>query len=376
MDRTDITAVILAAGYSRRMGCFKPLLKIGEQTLIERAVSLFRDAGICDIRVVVGHCRERIETILEKAGIQSIHNEKNSREMFSSVIAALDGLEPVVQSIILLPVDIPLVRHWTIQYLLEQHQLDRDRILIPCFQDKRGHPVIIPAKYFSDIKRWTGKDGLRGALGQLADKTTSVAVADRNILFDVDTPEDYERLKKKWLKYDVPTRGECEAILRDIACVNERIYAHSCTAAEVAGKISDSLSRSGHRMDKELIIAAGLLHDMFKGEPYHDRKAAHALADMGFTELAQMVAVHTDIVCSPQTLINGAEVLYLADKLVSGNTIVSLTNRFQKALEKYGHDPEIKKRIEKRLQNAVMIKKKIEAVIGRTIRLDGEALLP
>jgi len=367
MDRTDITAVILAAGYSRRMGCFKPLLKIGKQTIIERTVSLFKDAGINDIRVVVGHCRGRIEPILEKAGIRAIINKENSPEMFSSVLATIKNLEPEVQALAILPVDIPLVRQWTIRYLIKRNRSDGDSILIPSFQGKRGHPVIMPAKYFSVIKRWTGKDGLRGALKQLADHTVSVAVADANILFDIDLPEDYEESKERWLKYTVPTREECEAILKDLAHVDEPVYAHGLAVSAVAEKICNTLVRSGCSIDCELIVAAGLLHDLAKGKPHHDQEAARLLTKIGYAEVASIVAVHTDIACFLQTPIDCAEVLYLADKLVSGDTIIPLTQRFQVALEKYGHDPEIRKKIEKRFQNAEMIQKKIEAVIGRDV---------
>jgi len=68
------------------------------------------------------------------------------------------------------------------------------------------------------------------------------------------------------------------------------------------------------------------------------------LTEMGYTGIAPIVAAHTDIECSLGEPITPSEVLYLADKLVSGNTIVSLADRFQGALETYGHDPEIRKK--------------------------------
>jgi hypothetical protein len=81
------------------------------------------------------------------------------------------------------------------------------------------------------------------------------------------------------------------------------------------------------------------------------------------------VAAHIDIKCSLGEPINPSEVLYLADKLVSGTTIIPLTERFQGALEAYGHDPEIRKKIEKRFQNAEMIREKVEAAIGEPLSM-------
>jgi len=369
MNRPDITAVILAAGFSERMGCFKPLLKIGEQTLIERAISLFRDAGIKDIRVVVGHLQDRLQPILEKNGIQAILNKENSPEMFSSVLAALNSLEPGVRALIMLPVDIPLIRPWTIRYLIKQYHIDRYNILIPDFRGKRGHPVIIPAEYFSVIKTWNGENGLKGALGHLADKSVFVPVADANILFDVDTMEDYEACRERWLRYHTPTREECEAILKDVARVDEDIYSHSLAVSGVAEKICKALARSGCSIDCDQTIAAALPHDLAKGSPRHDRKAADMLTEMGYTAIAPIVAAHIDIDCSSRKPVNSAEVLYLADKLVKGAAIVSLAERFQGALETTGHDPEIRKKIEKRFQHAEVILKKIEAAVGDSLSM-------
>ncbi len=368
MNQQRITAIIPAAGYSTRMGQFKPLLKIGEETMIERSVSLFRQAGIDDVRVVIGYCREQIEPILEKTGARAIVNYANSHEMFSSVLAALKSLESHIQSIILLPVDIPLVRPYTIHSLLEQHRKYSGKILIPCFHHQQGHPVVIPVEYFGMIQKWNGENGLKGVLNLLIDKTVRIPVADAGILPDVDTPSDYEAILKKFARYAIPTRDECESILRDIACVDETIYEHCNAVADMAAKISKVLNRANCPIDNEQIEAAALLHDLAKGKPRHAEKAAELLTSMGFPEIADIVATHTDIEYSPLAPINCAEVLYLADKLVKGNQVMDIYERFQTSLEKYSHDPEIKKKIEKRMHNAELIQKKIASIIGKSLR--------
>jgi molybdenum cofactor cytidylyltransferase len=366
MEQKQITAVILAAGCSTRMEQFKPLLKIGDKTVIERSIFMFHDAGIHDIRVVVGHFQDQMESILENAGVRILINRTGSPEMFSSVIAALDSLEPEVQSIVLLPGDIPLVRPWTANYLLKQHLKKPETILVPSFQGKRGHPVIIPAELADTIRKWEGEDGLKGALNSLKDKLLAIPVADANILFDMDTPEDYKEAQERWLGYTVPTRDECQSILRDLFCVNENIVGHSITVAGVARSICDALISSGCQMDKEVITASALLHDMAKGDAHHEQKAAGVLAEMGFPEIASIVACHTDIECSYHAPVSPAEILYLADKLVNGNTIVSITERFQSALEKFGNDPEVKQKIEKRKEHARIIMNKVERAVGHT----------
>ncbi len=77
-----IAAIILAAGYSSRMGTPKPMLKIGNRTILERAIELFRDVGIEDVIVVVGHRANEIISDVEYCRARAITNEQFERGMF------------------------------------------------------------------------------------------------------------------------------------------------------------------------------------------------------------------------------------------------------------------------------------------------------
>src|SRR5208283_3811365 len=89
-----ISAIILAAGYSRRMGALKPILKLGGKTILERTISLFQDFGIEDVIVVVGHRAKEIVSHVENCRAQVITNEQFERGMFSSVQAGVNALRP------------------------------------------------------------------------------------------------------------------------------------------------------------------------------------------------------------------------------------------------------------------------------------------
>lgn len=69
-----LAAVILAAGYSRRLGRFKPLLPRDGSTVIERAMGSFLQAGVTDVRVVVGHEAAELEPALGRLGVEAIFN--------------------------------------------------------------------------------------------------------------------------------------------------------------------------------------------------------------------------------------------------------------------------------------------------------------
>jgi putative nucleotidyltransferase with HDIG domain len=361
MDTTGISTVILAAGSSSRMGRFKPLMELGGRSVVERVVSVFWEAGINDIRVVTGHCSMELEPHLERLGVRSLVNANHVDGMFSSVLRALDDLESDVRAVFILPVDIPLIRAWTLLRLLERHREYPDRIVVPSFRGRRGHPVVIPARYLQAIREWSGAEGLRGALGVHGRETFEVPVADRNILFDVDTPEEYTECLRRWSRYEIPTTDECEALLQDVCHVDEHVLAHCRAVAAVAGRLCDVLNDAGCPVDRELAVAAGLLHDMAKGRPDHDQAAARQLMGMGYGELARIVGSHKDIMCSRDTQVGCDEVLYLADKLVRGSTVCTLEERFREAFRKNAHSPQALSRIGKRMQDALAIRDRIEA---------------
>ena len=118
MEKPGITAIILAAGYSSRMGVFKPLLDLGGWLIITRIIETCRQAGIDEIIVVAGYRKELIIPVIEGAGARAAVNDLYEDGMFSSVIAGISAMEHGPQAFIVLPADIPLVRAATIRSLV------------------------------------------------------------------------------------------------------------------------------------------------------------------------------------------------------------------------------------------------------------------
>lgn len=192
----QIAAIVLSAGFSSRMeGAFKPLLPLGNGTILEQVIRTFQAAGIRDIRVVVGYKADAVRPIIGGLHARSVKNPRYEQGMFSSVVAGLETLENSIEGILVHPVDIPLVRPETIRRLLGAFQESPDRILFPVFQGRRGHPALIPRSHICGILAWRGENGLKGAFSQLQEHTLDVAVADEGILKDMDTPEDYRRFE-------------------------------------------------------------------------------------------------------------------------------------------------------------------------------------
>jgi CTP:molybdopterin cytidylyltransferase MocA len=196
----NISALILAAGFSSRMGRFKPLLPLGfgettKQNVLERQICLFQRPEIQEIRVVTGHRAEDIERIAGAMGVETVFNPDYAQGMFSSVTTGLDSLDDTCNAFFVMPVDIPLVTPATISLLLDAWRAKKPAVLYPGFQGKRGHPPLISMAIRDKILGWPGDQGLRGALGGVEDLAMDVETQDRYILMDMDYPEEYEQIQ-------------------------------------------------------------------------------------------------------------------------------------------------------------------------------------
>jgi len=363
----SIAAIILSAGYSSRMGEFKPLLPFGDATILERDITLFRDAGIRDIRVVIGHRAAELLPRVERLRARPVMNGRYADGMFSSVTAGVASLGDEVEAFFLLPVDIPLVRPQTVSLLAESFTRGEGAILYPSFLGRRGHPPLIAARYRKEIIAWDGEGGLKGFLSLHDAKAVSIETEDEGILLDMDTVAEYVRLRSVWRKAAIPSADECEKLLLKTFSADMTLLEHCRGVAKLSVFLSRKLNEAGCRLDVDLVEAAALLHDLARGKPNHAPEAARILDEMGYPDIARTVAVHMDISVDERLPVGGAEVVYLADKMVSGNRIVSIEERFEARIRSHALDAEARDALSRRLANARAIRDKLERVVERPL---------
>ncbi len=361
--KTNFAALILSAGYSSRMGEFKPLLPLGDLSALERTVTLFRTAGVEDVRVVTGHRSEELKPVLERLGVRMIVNNRYREGMFTSVMAGAETIGRDIDAFFMLPVDVPLVRPVTIRWLVREYSLESGDVLYPCYQEQRGHPPLIAGKHAGAIAAWPGTDGLRGALAQWEYGAREIEVPDEHVLTDMDTPEAYRELTDKVNRHEIPNETECMTMLNRIA-IDPEIISHCRTVADLAVTFAEKLNRRGYEMDPELLAAAGLLHDLARTEANHAQAGARMLREAGFGKVGDLVAEHMDITPSDGERLRPRDLLYLADKLSQGDRRVTLKERFQKALERYANDPVISRKVTERLEKAITIQARLETALG------------
>ena len=366
-----VAAILLSAGFSSRMGAFKPLLPLwdspGQTSVLERNIALFRSAGIEDIRVVIGHRAEDLLPLLDRLRIQPVFNPRYRSGMFSSVVAGVASLGRLQDAFFLLPVDIPLVRRQTLIDIMSIGESPERRVVYPTFRGKRGHPPLISVGFRVDIEAWSGEGGLKGLLEQYEIAAVEIEVADEGILCDMDTPSDYRYLLERSARIHSPTPEECRVLLENVLHVAHDIRCHGEIVSRLAALLGSELNRVGCSMDIELLTAAGLLHDLARKEPDHARCAAQLLRDRGFGAVSDLVACHMNLNVVEGAPVNPAEVLYLADKLVQGERIVSLKERFNSTLERHVHEPAIMEKIALRLKTAQTVQTRLESALGQSL---------
>ena len=365
--QNKISAIILAAGFSERMGKFKPLLKIGNETVLERAIRPFKAVGMKDIRVITGFRASDLKTVIKRLNIYEVFNQNYQQGMFSSVQAGVKSLAPEREAFFILPVDIPLVRTQTIRDLIMSYQQGKGTIHYPVFEKMRGHPPLISTEYVRQIEHWQGEGGLRSLLNQYRDKAVEVPVADAFIRLDMDSPSDYQSIVDSFRRYEIPTAQECRAILQIKYRLEKPLLDHCLKVAQIARMIAKALRENGCRLDLELLTAAALLHDLVRKQRQHALKAAQLLNDMGYPRVADIVRFHMDIIITDPDFISEKEILYLADKIAQGDQVVSLKKRFALKARQFKDNPEALAAIDKRMRNASKISKRVETLTGKSI---------
>jgi len=189
-----IGAVILAAGYSSRMGSFKPGLQIGGKTVIARLIASFYDAGIKDIVVVSGHNRQELLSLINGLEVTESYNEKYPEGMFTSIQAGVQKTDKALRGFFLIPVDCPLLEAETIDLLVSNIR-DDSSFVVPCYRGKKGHPLYIPMKYRDEILNYDGNGGLKAITDKYDDQMIRIETGRESTVMDMDTPAAYEELK-------------------------------------------------------------------------------------------------------------------------------------------------------------------------------------
>jgi molybdenum cofactor cytidylyltransferase len=191
-----ISAIVLAAGTSSRMGVPKPLVPIDGRPLLDYVLRTVRASGVDEIVVVLGHEADRVRTAIPLHGIRAIVNDAYEDGMSTSIRAGVRAANSRSKGFLIVLGDQPFVTSKTVGELIARRNESRATIVIPTFRGQRGNPVVLDRSLARDIHRLTGDQGCRAIFGRHADGILEVPVQDPGVLIDLDTPDQIARAEE------------------------------------------------------------------------------------------------------------------------------------------------------------------------------------
>lgn len=202
-----ITAILLAAGASRRMGQPKMLLPWGDTSVLGQVVNMF-SAGLSstsdqridpenEILAVTGGAHELVEAELARLAnrypLRMVYNPNYATGgMLSSIQAGLLALRPETHAGLIGLGDQPQVRTETVRHICSAFLQSKSPLVIPSYQGHRGHPWLVASLLWPELLAFPATSSPRQFLDAHAWQIEYVA-ADESILQDLDTPDDYNR---------------------------------------------------------------------------------------------------------------------------------------------------------------------------------------
>jgi len=191
-----ISAIILAAGQSKRMGQPKMLLPWGEQTVLTHVISVFQSAGVSDIIIVTGGARVEIEELVSGLNVGINHNDEYAKsEMLSSIQCGIRTLTRQTQAALIGLGDQPQVQERSVRRVCEAFFETRSNLVVPSYQMRRGHPWLVASPLWDELLKMDSPQSPRDFLSTHAKEIKYVDIDNPSILEDLDTPDDYMKFK-------------------------------------------------------------------------------------------------------------------------------------------------------------------------------------
>jgi molybdenum cofactor cytidylyltransferase len=188
-----VSAILLGAGESKRMGTNKLTLPWGKETVFKHCVDTLLRSDIDEVIVVLSRKTVAMKGVLESAGAKVVLNPFYRSGMSTSIRRGIRAVDPASEGILIALGDQPFLRSATINALVRAFAM-RDRpIIVPSFRGQRGHPVIFHKKYANELLRLKGDVGAKSIVERHPGDLRSVRVRSEGVVRDIDTRDDYRK---------------------------------------------------------------------------------------------------------------------------------------------------------------------------------------
>ena len=192
-----IAAILLAAGWSSRMGTLKPLLNWFGEPLVKAQTEALIGAGAQQVVTVIGSAADRVKSVLPSR-VGTAFNARFAEGKATSVRAGVNSLAPETETIVILAVDQPRPTS-LIRYVIREHTKNGNVITAPCNSEGGGHPIIFDGSLKAELATVTDQtEGIRAVIRHHKAETVALYINTPLIRIDLNTPEDYEKAIKKY----------------------------------------------------------------------------------------------------------------------------------------------------------------------------------
>ena len=201
-----ISAILLGAGESKRMGTNKLFLPWGRKTIFEQCLGTLLRSKVKEVIVVINERIVGKVNGLKDRKVKVVTNPSYKRGMSTSIRIGIKVMDPKSRGILIALGDQPFLKARTIDALLKAFSHWKGGIIVPSFRGKRGHPVIFHRRYEKKLLKLIGDMGGRSILEDHPEGVKAVRVKSEGVVKDIDTWEDYHPSS-----LSLPT-GDCAAM--------------------------------------------------------------------------------------------------------------------------------------------------------------------
>jgi molybdenum cofactor cytidylyltransferase len=191
-----ISAILLAAGESKRMGVNKLALPWGRKTVLEHCVDVLLRAKIMEVVVVLSDRSKALGDRLRGPKVKLVMNPNYHRGISTSIRRGVQAVDRKSDGILIALGDHPLLRTKTINALVHALVQKKGKIIVPIFRGRRGHPVLISPTFAKELLHLKGDVGARSLLQKHLKSIFEVRTKSEGVVTDMDTWEDYRKVSQ------------------------------------------------------------------------------------------------------------------------------------------------------------------------------------
>ncbi|HMK75840.1 MAG TPA: nucleotidyltransferase family protein [Thermodesulfobacteriota bacterium] len=192
-----ISAILLGAGESKRMGVDKLSLPWGRKSVLEHCFETLLRSEVQELVIVLGIRNKGAKNLFRRRKARVVINPCSYRGMSASIGRGLMALHSKSDGILIALGDQPFLKTRTINALIHAFQKGKGGIIVPSFQGRKGHPVIFHRRYKKELLNLEGDVGGRSIIETHPQDVRAIRVKSIGIVKDVDTWQDYKKGRQR-----------------------------------------------------------------------------------------------------------------------------------------------------------------------------------